>query len=91
MKSQSPSPKKPVGARTPALAPTSQNPVVPEDVRALLGPSWIIEGEDTELYEALLARVGTAVEPADIIDWFPHLGDTSFSEASRLPHADCAS
>ncbi len=69
MKSQFPSPEKAGGTRPPALAPISQNPVVPEEARALLGPSWIIEGEDRELYEALLARVGAAVEPTDIIDW----------------------
>jgi hypothetical protein len=27
------------------------------------------EGENPELYEQLLARVGTALQPADIIDW----------------------
>jgi hypothetical protein len=69
MTSQSSSPKKPIGAETQTLVPISQNPVVPEEVRALLGPGWIIEGEDPELYEALLARVGAAVEPRDIIDW----------------------
>ena len=46
-----------------------QKPVVPEEVRALLGPSWIIEGEDPERYEELLARVGAAVQPMDLIDW----------------------
>ena len=44
-------------------------PVVPEDVRPLLGPSWLIEGEDPKLYEALLAKVGAAVQPVDFIDW----------------------
>jgi hypothetical protein len=38
-------------------------------VRALLGPSWIVEGEDPALYEELLARVGAALRPADIVDW----------------------
>jgi hypothetical protein len=42
---------------------------VPEHVRALLGPSWLIEGEDPKLYEELLGRVGAAVQPTDIIDW----------------------
>lgn len=54
--------------RVPLVAPT-QRPVVPEQVRALLGPSWIIEGEDPELYEELLAGVGAAVQPKDLIDW----------------------
>jgi hypothetical protein len=34
-----------------------------------LGPSWIVEGEDPELYEDLLAQVGAAVQPRDLIDW----------------------
>jgi hypothetical protein len=34
-----------------------------------LGPSWIVEGEDADLYEQLLAEVAAAVEPADLIDW----------------------
>ena len=38
-------------------------------MRALLGPSWLIEGEDPKLYEDLLGRVGVAVQPVDIIDW----------------------
>ncbi len=38
-------------------------------MRALLGPSWLIEGEDPKLYEELLGRVGAAVQPTDIIDW----------------------
>jgi hypothetical protein len=42
---------------------------VPEHVRALLGPSWLIEGEGPKLYEELLGRVGAAVQPTDIIDW----------------------
>ena len=42
---------------------------MPEEVRALLGPSWIIEGEDPERYEELLAAVGAAVQPKDLIDW----------------------
>ena len=38
-------------------------------VRPLLGPSWIIEGEDPERYEKVLAEVGAAVRPIDFIDW----------------------
>jgi hypothetical protein len=40
-----------------------------EDVRELLGPAWIIEGDDPERYEDLLARVADAVGPTDFIDW----------------------
>jgi hypothetical protein len=39
------------------------------DVRELLGPSWIIEGEDPERYEHLLVQVAEAVGPIDFIDW----------------------
>lgn len=53
--------------RLSALA--SRKPIVPPEVRPLLGPGWIIEGEDPELYEGLLAQVGAAVQPRDLIDW----------------------
>jgi hypothetical protein len=56
-----------LSAQASSTAPESQ--VVPEAVRPLLGPSWIVEGEDPNLYEELLGRVGAAVEPRDIIDW----------------------
>lgn len=48
---------------------TTRKPAVPPEIRPLLGPSWTIEGEDTELYEDLLAQVGAAVKPQDLIDW----------------------
>src|SRR5277367_3393981 len=38
-------------------------------VRPLLGSSWIIEGEDPERYEKVLAEVGDAAQPIDFIDW----------------------
>jgi hypothetical protein len=38
-------------------------------VRPLLGPSWIIEGEDPERYERVLTEVGAAAQPIDFIDW----------------------
>jgi hypothetical protein len=38
-------------------------------VRPLLGPSWIINGEDPELYERLLTEAAKAIGPRDIIDW----------------------
>jgi hypothetical protein len=38
-------------------------------VRPLLGSSWIIEGEDPERYEKVLAEVGAAIQPIDFIDW----------------------
>ena len=42
---------------------------VPAEVRTLLGPTWLIAGEDPDLYERLLAQVGAAVRPIDIVDW----------------------
>jgi hypothetical protein len=38
-------------------------------IRKLLGPSWIIAGEDPEQYEKVLAGVGAAAQPIDFIDW----------------------
>ncbi len=59
------------GAAAPSTGPVQATPKpgVPEDVRSLLGPSWIVDGEDPNLYEELLGRVGAAVQPIDIIDW----------------------
>jgi hypothetical protein len=65
-------PARPKGAAEPMTAMqavANPTPSVPEHVRPLLGPSWLIEGEDPKLYEELLGRVGAAVQPADIIDW----------------------
>ena len=69
MNSRISSPANSVRPRRVQLIERPQKPVVPEEVRALLGPSWIIEGEDPERYEELLARVGAAVQPMDLIDW----------------------
>jgi hypothetical protein len=44
-------------------------PPVPKDVRALLGPSWTVDGEKNRHYEDLISRVGAAVGAVDIIDW----------------------
>ena len=49
--------------------PTPTTPEVPREVRALLGPGWIVEGEDPDCYEELLAQVGAAAHARDIIDW----------------------
>jgi hypothetical protein len=57
------------GSNDPTIELDGQRAVVPEAVRPLLGPSWVVEGEDPNLYEELLGRVGAAVEPQDIIDW----------------------
>lgn len=66
-----PAPDSNVAAEPTAASPAAANPTyaVPDSVRPLLGPSWLIEGEDPKLYEELLGRVGAAVQPADIIDW----------------------
>ena len=49
--------------------PTPTTPEVPREVRALLGPGWIVEGEDPDCYEELLAQVGAAAQARDIIEW----------------------
>jgi hypothetical protein len=46
-----------------------KKPAVPEKIRVLLGPSWIVEGEDAQLFEDLLAAVALAVKPMDLVDW----------------------
>jgi hypothetical protein len=60
----------PAPARTDVpLANAQKKPAVPEEIRILLGPSWIVEGEDAHLYEDLLAAVASAVKPTDLVDW----------------------
>ena len=59
MNSRPSSPRSNLLRRRPSSV-SSQKPVVPQDVRPLLGSSWIIDGEDPELYEDLLAQVGSA-------------------------------
>jgi len=44
-------------------------PVAPAHIRPLLGPPWLVDGEEPQLYEELLARAGAALEPQDVIDW----------------------
>jgi len=39
------------------------------EVRSLLGPAWIIEGEDPATYERLLAGVAKAIGPRDLVEW----------------------
>lgn len=51
------------------IAAVSQYPPVPGNIRSLLGPAWILEGENAELYEALLARIGAEMQPIDLIEW----------------------
>jgi hypothetical protein len=57
------------GALEHRLRGFSQPPPALSEIRHLLGPSWILEGEDPRIYEELLARVGDAVRPKDFIDW----------------------
>jgi hypothetical protein len=68
MSSQNSSVSEPARTDVP-LAKAQKKPTVPEEIRVLLGPSWIVEGEDVQLYEDLLASVGAAVKPMDLIDW----------------------
>ena len=51
------------------VARVSRAPTVPEDIRPLLASAWLLEGEDPGLFERLLAEVGDAIRPIDIIDW----------------------
>ena len=39
------------------------------EVRPVLGPAWIIKGEDSESYERLLGEVGKAIGPRDLVNW----------------------
>jgi hypothetical protein len=42
---------------------------VPEEIRPLLGPTGVLPGEDPAHFEKLLAAVGAAVKPLDVVDW----------------------
>jgi hypothetical protein len=44
-------------------ANAQNKPAVPQEIRVLLGPSWLVEGEDAQRYEDLLAAVASAVKP----------------------------
>jgi hypothetical protein len=60
----------PEPARTDVRLPNVQKKAaVPQEIRELLGPSWMVEGEDAQLFEDLLAAVASAVKPMDSIDW----------------------
>jgi hypothetical protein len=45
------------------------SPVIPREVRAILGRPALIPGEDPAAYERLLAEVSIAARPADTIEW----------------------
>ncbi len=49
------------------LRPVS--PVLPEDIRTLLGKRPIVTGEEPERYDDLLARIGNAIKPKNAIEW----------------------
>src|SRR5271157_3720885 len=56
-------------AADPKTVGVNVGPPTLASVRPLLGPSWIIGGEDPERYEKVLAEVGAAVQPIDFVDW----------------------
>jgi hypothetical protein len=58
-------------AGAPPSPPTALTRIAAQltDIRELLGPAWILEGEDPKRYEGLLLRVAEAVGPIDFIDW----------------------
>jgi hypothetical protein len=68
MNSQNSSVPEPARTHVP-LANAQNKPAVPQEIRVLLGPSWLVEGEDAQLYEDLLAAVASAVKPTDLVDW----------------------
>jgi len=68
MNSQNSSVPEPARTHVP-LANAQKKPAVPQEIRVLLGPSWLVEGEDAQLYEDLLAAVASAVKPTDLVDW----------------------
>ena len=48
----------PESARTDVrLADAKKKPTVPEEIRVLLGPSWIVEGEDAQLLKIYLRQL----------------------------------
>jgi len=51
------------------MLPTPIAPASLDSVRPLLGPVWLLEGEDHQLYEQLLTEIAAAIAPRDIIDW----------------------
>jgi hypothetical protein len=45
-------------------------PAVPQEIAELFGQRHLVLGEKTELYDALSARIVSAVHPEDIVEWF---------------------
>src|SRR5262245_29067373 len=63
----------------------STNPPVPAERWDLFGPPPLFDGENTESYDELLARISAAVKPADILEeiWVRDIVDLAW-EALRL-------
>ena len=54
--------------RSPPQSAALSSAPLAADVRELLGPAWIIKGENPKRYEQLLARIVEAVGPMDFIN-----------------------
>jgi hypothetical protein len=63
----------PSSASTPAQdnlpAHSSPSPVIPTDIRALLGPPPLTTLEDDEAYERILSQMALAISPNDFVEW----------------------
>ena len=53
-------------SRVPA---TPLSPLIPDEIRRLLGKRPLTHGESEEDYDALFARVVAYVEPQDVVEW----------------------
>src|ERR1700722_3459810 len=60
-------PEAPESSKPKGLPATAN--LVPASIRRLLGQMWLVDGEDPEQYEQLLAEVAKAAQPQDVIDW----------------------
>ncbi|MFI4976903.1 MAG: hypothetical protein ACHP84_20405 [Caulobacterales bacterium] len=63
-----PSPLSP-SERAELPARQTPSPIVPIDIRALLGPAPITTFESEDAYERVLAQLALAVSPGDFVEW----------------------
>lgn len=52
-----------------AALPVTTTPVIPADIREILGPPPLTSLEDTAAYERVLVQVAQAVSPQDFMEW----------------------
>lgn len=72
----------------PTPAATPAQPVMPPEVRELLGPAPLTSTEDHAAYERMLGQLALAISPSDFIEWtaVKELADLSW-EAARARRA----